>query len=114
MQTTAQALAQLKGQRLTKCSNCNTLVRADGFTDRQREEDLIEIGLECPNCGAWYHSCFVNDDLRHNRPKPTDSRRERREFQNRFHRFQKRTRQRLGMKKIGGRWQEVGNQSGNS
>lgn len=107
MQTTAQALAQLKGQKLTKCSNCNTLVRADGFTDRQLENDLIEIGLECPNCGAWYHSYFVNDDLRRNRPKPTDDRRKRREYQKRFQRFQKRTRQRLGMRKIGGRWQEV-------
>ena len=114
MQTTAQALAQLKGQKLTKCSNCNTLVQADGFTDRQREDDLIEIGLECPNCEACYHSYFVNDDLRRNRPKPTDSRRERREYQKRFQRFQKRIRQRLGMKKIGGRWREVDGQSGNS
>ena len=104
MQTTQQALEQLKGTRLTLCSNCNAQVRVAGFTDREREADLIEIGLECPNCAHWYHAYFLNADLRDNRPGQNASREARRDYQKRFQRFQKDTRRRVGMKKVNGKW----------
>ena len=114
MQTTQQALAQLRGIRLTLCSNCNAQVRVIGFIDRPAPgqdgpstgpgQGLIEIGLECPNCGHWYHAYFLNADLRDNRPAPDADRKTRREYQLRFQRLQKDTRRRLGMRKVNGKW----------
>ena len=122
MQTTQQALAQLKGTRLILCSNCNAQVRVIGFTDRPApgQDDpstgpstgsghssghgLIEICLECPNCSHWYHAYFLNADLRDNRPAPDADRKTRREYQLRFQRLQKDTRRRLGMRKVNGKW----------
>ena len=118
MQTTRQALEQLKGTRLTLCSNCNARVHVTGFTDRPVEahegqspwsgqDGLIEIGLECPNCGYWYHAYFLNADLRDNRPEPDSNRKARRDYQLRFQRFQKDTRRQLGMRKMNGKWLSV-------
>ncbi len=106
MQTTRQVLEQLKGTRLTLCSNCNAQVRVTGFTDRSApaQDGLIEIGLECPNCSHWYHAYFLDADLRDNRPEADSDRKARRDYQLRFQRFQKDTRKRLGMRKVNGKW----------
>lgn len=99
----SQVLDQLKGMRLTLCSACMSQVRMS-LTSRPLEGDLIEIGMECPFCHHWFHSYFLNPDLRDNRPKGTDSRKARREYQLRFQRFQKVTRKRLGMRKVNGKY----------
>lgn len=104
MQTTQQALQKLKGTKLVLCRSCGRNVPMTDFTDRQVENGLIEIGLECSNCGEWYHSFFLNDDLQENKPQPEDDRDSRREYQKRFQKFQRKMRKRFDMQKINGVW----------
>lgn len=74
------------------------------FTERQLEDDLIEMGLVCPNCHHWFHSFFLNHHLIATRPNPSDDRTIRRGYKSKFDRFNKKTRKRLGMKKVDGKW----------
>ena len=105
MQTTQQVLQKLKGSKVVLCRACKTSVlMPTSFIERQIEDDLIEMGLECPNCKYWFHSFFLNHSLIATRPQPTDDRKIRREYKSKFGKFNKQTRKRLGMKKVNGKW----------
>lgn len=105
MQTTQQALQQLKGKRFILCVKCRKSADFQDFKSREISiKGIEEIGLECPHCAEWYHSYFLDNDLKDNRPKPRADRRVRREYKKRFQAFQKKTRKRLGLRKVNGRW----------
>lgn len=50
---------------LIVCPNCkasNTL--GDCISELMFEDTVIEVGLECPECGTWTHSYWTNDELK--------------------------------------------------
>lgn len=95
------------------CTTCQQKFdfRQVGYTVRQIDADLKEIGIECPNCQEWYHSYFTNPALEAGRPHQGADRKERRAYQKAVKRFNKKMRAALGMVKKGGRWvrREVAN-----
>jgi hypothetical protein len=50
-----------------KCSGCQktfTRLSKDVFQERQIEDNLYEIGIECPSCKKWYHNYYLNENLK--------------------------------------------------
>jgi len=85
---------------IVKCSHCQKSF-VPRFTERQREPDLFEIGLECPHCEVWVHSYFLNKNLK-KRQRVIQERRlpvaKRKRYQQDFVKFNEATRKHLGMK----------------
>lgn len=106
MTTTRDLLKQVKaqkGQTIKICPDCLKRFTNFEYLSRMRE-DIKEVGIECPNCEAWFHSFFLNKDLDTNRPDSKAQRKEKREYKKRFQAFQKRTRKHFKMRKVNGRW----------
>lgn len=87
----------------TLCSKCHRMMLDVDFESRNVEgqRGITEIGLKCPHCDQWYHSYFLNDELRRlqaNMSGRKVSRQERRTYQGKFVNLNKRMRRKMGLK----------------
>ena len=87
-----------------RCRNCNVQFSKDNvtFTERSAGKDY-EVGIECPNCELWFHSFFLNDELK----KMTGTlvnRSLRRAYKSKYDKFNKHKRKQMNMRKLNGRW----------
>ena len=88
----------------TRCSKCRRVFDVKRFETRQLEDDLYEVGFECSHCDTWYHSFFLNKELRTQRNqlqrkgKNKNKREELLAYQRQFVAFNERVRAERGMK----------------
>ena len=96
----------IKHQTKGKCSKCNEeyMFSKIGYTDRELEDGIIEVGIECPNCKYWVHVFFTNKDLIDLAPSKDSNRDKRRLFKIKFDRFNKKIRRKFKMVKSGRVW----------
>ncbi len=45
------------------CPNCKAANKLGNCLKEHTVQDLVEGGLECPDCGQWTHSYWKNDEL---------------------------------------------------
>ena len=90
-----------------RCINCNAQFSKEQveFKERPAGKDY-EVGLNCPNCGLWFHSFFLNDELKKmiTFMATQTNRRIRRIYEVKHKKFNAYKRKQLGMKKMNGRW----------
>lgn len=72
------------------------------FTERPAGEDY-EIGIACPNCGLWFHSFFLNDELK-GMVGTLVNRKMRKAYKVKYNKFNKHKRKQMGLSKFNGRW----------
>lgn len=85
--------------RQTKCSKCRKLFLYN-YEMKQIHPDLWEVGLQCPHCRAWYHSHFLNAELRRMQESMRGkkvNRKQRRHYQALFVKFNRRVRKERGV-----------------
>lgn len=88
------------------CRACKQVSSKFNYQVKDTElEGIEEVGLVCPNCDEWYHSYFANSELKEIADKvPSMARKQKREYQKRFDRLQKKIRRKLKMQRVGKRW----------
>lgn len=90
-----------------RCLNCNVQFNKEQveFKERPAGKDY-EVGLDCPNCGLWFHSFFLNEELKEmiTAMALQTNRQIRRAYDAKHKKFNAYKRKQLGMRKVNGRW----------
>lgn len=81
-----------------KCNECGWSGDFTGYSERELQNDVTEIGIECPNCSKWYHSHYLTSDLKElmTELKTSPSRTIDRKYKHKFEKVQKKLRKALG------------------
>ena len=81
-----------------KCK-CGYIGDAPGFTEREIEPGITEVGLECPKCKKWFHSHYFNDKLKKLQDKVGNNPRlsYRKKYEREFVKVQKVLREKFGV-----------------
>lgn len=80
-----------KGSLVSVCSNCKQVFnfRNVGFTSKPTLiEGIEDVGIECPNCEAFVHSYYLNDELKAMQ-NPKATRKVRRAYKHKFLKLQR-------------------------
>ena len=82
-----------------KCNSCNWIGNFIGYQSRELDNDVTEIGIECPGCEKWYHSHYLTSELEKLQEKVKSSkgnRKTRREYERKFRKVQDKLRKEYG------------------
>ncbi len=89
------------------CTNCDAKFNKEKveFIERPAGKDY-EVGLYCPNCSLWFHSFFLNDDLKNmiTAMAIQTNRKIRRAYEAKHKKFNVYKRKKMNMRKMNGRW----------
>jgi hypothetical protein len=85
-----------------KCNQCNsTFAKFHGYSRRELDGGIIEIGIECPKCRAWYHAHYLDHELealqQQIQPEKRPPRKVKRAYARKFKKLQAKLRKRFGV-----------------
>lgn len=74
-------------QNIVYCDNCDGAINVAKETKtRQMEFDVEETGFRCPTCLKWYHSFYLNSELK---KLLNNKKRDYKQYKKKFQEFQK-------------------------